>query len=62
LYQQTSETGSSLPTFTEKTGVGGRVWGVGVKRNSCRKWTPYSTPKRVESPWIYLWRKQKNYS
>jgi len=28
-------------------GVGGRVWGVGVKRNSCRKWTPYSTPKRV---------------
>jgi len=36
--------------FTEKTGVGGRVWGVGVKRNSCRKWTPYSTPKLVESP------------
>ncbi|GEM_PF-4289406 len=23
--------------FTEKTGVGGRVWGVGVKRNSSRK-------------------------
>jgi len=23
--------------LTEKTGVGGRVWGVGVKRNSSRK-------------------------